>query len=105
MRGAFSRSSCPRPKCAAAPVSCGSSFRNASIRSASKRKNGGNCHRIGPSFGPSRSRPDAMKFASGVSASRSRRMCVMKRGAFTANTKSSGTRSAQSANASGRCMP
>ena len=75
------------------------------MRSGSKRKFGGNCHRIGPSFGPSRNSPDAMKFASGVSASRSRFIWVMKRGAFTANTKSSGVCAAQEANASGRCMP
>ena len=51
----FKRSSCFSASVAAAVVSRGSSRKNSSSTSGLNRKFGGNCHRIGPSFGPSAS--------------------------------------------------
>ena len=66
-----------RARLSACSVSCGKSSRKCSIVSASKRKLGGNCHRIGPSFSLRLNRPDAKKLASGPSISRSRRIWVI----------------------------
>ena len=87
---------------AADSLSCGNSAKKLSIRLASKRKFGGSCHKIGPSFAPSRKIPDAKKFATGPCASFSRRIWVMKRGPFTEKTKSAGVSAAHDAKFSGR---
>ena len=63
---------------------------NLTVDGGSQSSVGGVCQRNGPSFSPSARTPDAKKFASGVSISRSRFMCVMKRLPFTAKTKSAG---------------
>jgi len=73
------------------------------MRSASKRKLGGSCHRNGPSLPPRRSTPDAKKFARAVDASRSRRTWVTYRPPFTVKTKSSGVSSRHWSKCSGRC--
>jgi hypothetical protein len=64
-----------------------------------------NCHRIGPSLCSSLSTPEAKKFASGASMSRSFFMWVMKREPLTANTNPSGVSACQRANESGRWRP
>jgi hypothetical protein len=73
----------------------GNDAKNASKRPRSAGICSGNCQRIGPSFSRSASTPDAKKFASAVSTSRSFFMCVMKRPPLTANTKPGGVRSYQ----------
>jgi hypothetical protein len=69
--------------------------RNVASRSTSNASCGGSCQRIGPSFSSSASTPDAKKFASGPSQSRSFLWCVRKRPPFTAKTKSAGVSSYQ----------
>jgi hypothetical protein len=81
----------------------GSSSRNLSKRSSRKPSCCGNCHRIGPSFGPSRSTPEAKKLASGSSTSLSFFMWVMKRPPLTANTKRGGVSSRHLAYEDGVC--
>src|ERR1700750_645551 len=76
---------------------------NSSTRSASNAICGGNCQSTGPSLRPSASTPEAKKFASGVLASRNFFICVMKRGPFTANTKSAGVSSCHCCQAAGGC--
>ncbi len=97
------RRSCRNARSAASCVSRGSNAANSSKRSGRKRSRSENCHRIGPSFGPSRNSPCARKFASGASMSRSFLLWVMKRLPFTAKTKSSGVASRQRPQLSGRC--
>lgn len=98
MRGSRSRA-----RAAACVVSCGSTPRKSSSVPASKGRVGGNCHRMGPSFGPSANSPEARKLAMAARHSRSRSMWVMKRGAFTVKTKPGGVASAQAAQLWGRC--
>ncbi len=57
-----------------------------------------------PSLLPSASTPLAKKLASGVRTSRSRLMCVTKRGPLTANVKPSGVWSRHATNDDGRCI-
>jgi hypothetical protein len=71
------RLSCCRARVAAPKVSRGNNFRKVWMRFASNRKFGGNCQRIGPSFTPRRSSPDAKKFARGFLMSFSRKMWVI----------------------------
>jgi hypothetical protein len=70
-------SSCRRASAAASPTVRGNWSKNPDNTSASNSCRSGSCHSTGPSFGPSASTPDAKKFASGASTSRSRFMCVM----------------------------
>jgi len=73
----LTRLSCRRAKAAAALISRGNILKNASIFLGLKRNCGGNCHKIGPSFAPSRKTPEAKKFASGLPIFASRSICVM----------------------------
>src|SRR6202035_5260314 len=84
-------------------VSCGSNKKKSSSTSGLKMKFGGNCHKIGPSFGPKLKIPEAKKFATGALASFRRLMWVIKRGALTEKTKSSGVSAAQRSKLGGRC--
>jgi hypothetical protein len=63
---------------------------------------GGSCHKIGPSFSPSRSTPDDRKFASAVSKFLSLSMCVMYRLPLMAKRKSSGTAARHPSHVRGR---
>ena len=82
------RASCRvRASSAASPMVRGNNRRNAATRSSSNDICGGSWNSTGRSFSPSRRTPAAKKFASGVSQSRRRFMRVMKRLAFSENTK------------------
>jgi hypothetical protein len=80
-------------------------LRKAVKSAASKRFVGGNCQRIGPSFGPSSITPVAKNRSIVGPASASTRRCVAKRGALSENTKSSGVSARQRRKLSGRCAP
>jgi hypothetical protein len=56
--------------------SWGSNARKAAKSPSSKRVDGGNCHKIGPSFGPSSSTPPPMKRSTEAPAAASSRRCV-----------------------------
>src|ERR1700719_4552884 len=95
--------SCLRANDDAFSVSWGSNKKKSSSTSGLKIKFGGNCHKIGPSFAPRLKIPEAKKFATGALASFRRLMWVMKRGAFTEKTNSSGVSAAQRSKLVGRC--